>query len=231
MMDIDYNSPAYTALRDQARPDWQAYTGHAFVTQLGQGILDKHAFIHYLIQDYVFLKHFARAWGLALVKAQTMGEMKFTARTLDTLVNHEMQLHIGICAEHGIGESVLFNTQEELENLAYTRYVLDSGLQGDFLDMLAALAPCVLGYGEIGIRLKREGSPGNPYQDWIDIYCGKEYQNFCGQVGELIEQATVRRLGEDYQNNPRWAALSQRFNTATRLEVGFWDMGLRGASD
>ena len=135
---------------------WLDYTRHAFVEGMRDGSLPRAAFLHYLIQDYVFLVHFSRAWSLAVVKAETINEMKVCAGTVDALVNHEMALHIKTCAAEGIEEETLFNSIEAVENLAYTRYVMDAGIQGDFLDMMAALAPCVMGYGEIGLRLKAD---------------------------------------------------------------------------
>ena len=65
---------------------WRAYTEHAFVAGLGDGTLPRAAFTHYLIQDYVFLVHFARAWSLAVVKADTLDEMKICASTVDCLL-------------------------------------------------------------------------------------------------------------------------------------------------
>ena len=52
---------------------------------------------------------------------------------------------------------------------------LDAGHSGDFLDLMAALAPCVLGYGEIGARLA-DAAGDTPYADWIATYAGAEYQ-------------------------------------------------------
>lgn len=48
-----------------------------------------------------------------------------------------------------------------------------------------ALAACLLGYGEVGLWLKREALKpntwvkleGNPYWKWIDDYSGEEYQD------------------------------------------------------
>ncbi len=209
-----------------ASPGWEAYVGHDFVKGLGDGTLPRAAFLHYLVQDYVFLIHFARAWSLALVKAETLSEMKVCAGTVDALVNHEMQLHIETCRAEGIAEDQLFAATEEVENLAYTRFVIDAGVQGDFLDMMAALAPCVLGYGEIGTRL---AGRGGPYKPWIDTYAGDAYQGVCASVGGMIDAGVARRVGPDAEKSTRWAALQARFDTATRLEAGFWSMGLRGA--
>jgi thiaminase/transcriptional activator TenA len=79
-----------------------------------------------------------------------------------------MALHVKVCADHGIDEQTLFDASEAVENIAYTRYVMDAGLQGDFLDLMAALAPCVMGYGEIGVRLAAEKSADTLYAAWID---------------------------------------------------------------
>ena len=123
-------------------------------------------------------------------------------------------------------EAALHATEEAPAALAYTRYVLEAGYSGDFLDLMAALAPCVLGYGEIGARLA--GSTG-PYADWCATYGGQDYQALCRDVGALIDGALIHRLGADWPNLPRAQSLAARFATATRLEVGFWDMGLRPA--
>lgn len=225
-MSPDYGK-TFGTWRAGAADPWRAYTRHAFVEGLKDGTLPRAAFLHYLVQDYVFLVHFSRAWSLAVVKAETLEEMKVCAGTVDALVNHEMALHVQTCAEEGIDEATLFNASEAVENLAYTRYVMDAGLQGDFLDMMAALAPCVMGYGEIGARLTVEKAEDTPYAEWIATYAGAEYQEVCRSVGALIDSAVDRRLG-DLATAPGAARLQARFTKATELEVGFWQMGLNG---
>ena len=214
--------------RAGAAAAWQDYTHHAFVEGLGDGSLPRTAFLHYLIQDYVYLVHYARAWSLAVVKAETLEEMKICARTVDALVNHEMSLHVETCAAEGIDEATLFAAPEAVENLAYTRFVMDAGVQGDFLDLMAALAPCVMGYGEIGLRLAGSKAPDTPYAAWIATYADPKYQAVCARVGAMIDAAVARRVG-DLSKSPRAAALQDRFTKATNLEVGFWQMGLDGA--
>ncbi|GAB4365860.1 MAG: TenA family protein [Kiloniellaceae bacterium] len=222
----DYGSAVFAGWRRAAADDWQAYTRHTFVRRLGDGSLPRQAYLHYLVQDYVFLVHFARAWALAVVKAGDLAEMRAAAGTVDALVNQEMTLHVKVCAAHGIAEKTLLAAEEEVENLAYTRFVLDRGHAGDFLDLLAALAPCVLGYGEIGAWLG-DAASDRTYGDWIDAYAASDYQAVCLTVGQLIDRAAAARLGATPEASPRWAGLCRSFRTATRLEVGFWDMGLR----
>jgi thiaminase/transcriptional activator TenA len=226
MMLPDYGK-SFALWRDGAGQIWQDYTRHAFLEGMRDGTLPRAAFLHYLIQDYVFLTHFSRAWSLAVVKAETIDEMKVCAGTVDGLVNHEMALHIKTCAAEGIDEETLFNMTEAVENLAYTRYEMDAGLQGDFLDMMAALAPCVMGYSEIGLRLKADMNGDTPYKEWINTYADAQYQDVCSNVGTMIDAAIERRLGV-MSASPRAIFLQECFTIATRLEMGFWQMGLNG---
>lgn len=208
-----------------AAPDWEAYTRHGFVQGMGDGSLPRAAFLNYLVQDYLFLIQFSRAWALAVVKSGDLDEMRACAATVHTLLDHEMALHVQTCAAAGIDTAAMLATPEAVTNIAYTRYVLDAGLSGDFLDLLAALMPCVLGYGEIGRRLATEAAPDTPYRDWIDTYAGAEYQQACRDADALLDAAIGKRLGAAPQDSPRWAALVDRFATATRLEAAFWDLG------
>ncbi len=204
---------------------WSAYTGHAFVQALGDGTLPPKAFLHYLVQDYIFLIHFSRAWALAVTKAETVDEMRSCAGIVDGLINGEIALHVGICGAHGISEAELQSAEERRANLAYTRYVLDAGHSGDLADLLASLAPCVMGYGEIGLHLA-EAATSDRYQEWIATYAGAEYQATCDDVGALIDAAVALRLGDRPESSARWGTLCDRFRTATRLEADFWQMGL-----
>lgn len=215
----------FPRLRDAAGAVWTDYTHHAFVEGLRDGTLPRKAFLGYLVQDYIFLIHFARAWALAVTKADALEEMRACAATVDALVNGELSLHVKTCAEAGLSEADLFAAEEHPANLAYTRYVLDAGHSGNFLDLIAALAPCVMGYGEIGARLGPVPSD-HPYSDWITTYAGDEYQQVCRDAGALFDGAVARRLGDAPESTPGWTRLCLRFSTATRLEVAFWDMGL-----
>lgn len=227
MMAPDYGK-TFALWREGAAAPWRDYTHHPFVEGLKDGSLPRAAFLHYLVQDYVFLVHFSRAWSMAVIKSETLEEMRISAGTVNALVNHEMSLHVKTCAAQGIDEATLFAAPEAVENLAYTRYVMDAGLQGDFLDLMAALAPCVLGYGEIGRRLASSKAEDTPYAEWISTYADPEYQQVCTNVGRMIDKAVERRIG-DLAHAPRADALQTRFTMATKLEVGFWQMGLDGA--
>ncbi len=219
----------FAALKAENRADWNAYVDHAFVLGLRDGSLPEACFRHYLIQDYLFLIHFSRAYALAVYKSDTLEDMRQAAATMDALLNEEMQLHLRYCAQWGLSEAEMLRAEEATGNLAYTRFVLDAGLSGDLLDLLAALAPCVAGYGEIGLRLTAQSGPGiadNPYRDWIETYAGEDYQSVVVAALAQLDRVSAAKIGEDIATSGRWKSLSKTFGTATRLEVGFWDMGM-----
>ena len=214
-------------LRESNLSNWLLYTKHEFVQKLANDSLHVNFFLNYLKQDYLFLIQFSKAWSLAILKSDNLEEMKIAASTVNELINFEMGLHISLCKKYGISKFDLENTEEENENIAYTRYVLELGYSGDFLDLLSALAPCVLGYGEIGINLKDSNPKISMYRKWIETYSSSEYQNVCFNVGKLIDKSFQLRLGENYTNTYKWKKANQIFKKATSLEVDFWNMALK----
>jgi len=213
-------------LREACSEDWQRYIDHEFVRALARGDLPEARFRHYLQQDYVFLRHFARAWALAAFKADTLADMRAASEVLDGLLNHEMQLHVELCGRWGIDAATLERTPEARANMAYTRYVIERGLAGDLLELLVALAPCVLGYAEIGTRRRQEAAAelaGHPYREWLETYAGEEFQQLAAGVAAQMDRLAAQRMPE-----ARFPQLAETFAAATRLEIGFWDMGLAG---
>lgn len=214
----------FNRLKSGCRSEWAAYTKHRFVLELGAGTLPKASFRYYLQQDYLFLIHFARAYALAAFKADDLEELRLAAAAVSAIVDTEMGLHVAFCERWGIGEAEMAALPEDPANIAYTRYVLERGLSGDSLDLAAALAPCVVGYAEIGSWLADNATvkgDDNPYQEWINTYADDDYQevawSHAGQLDRLLE----RRGGPGRMKN-----LQRTFAEATRLEVGFWQMGI-----
>ena len=217
----------FKLLKEENKENWMLYTKHDFLKKLSQGILKEEKFLNYLIQDYLFLIQFSKAWSLAILKSDNLEEMKIAASTVNDLINFEMELHISLCANYGISKSDLENADEENQNIAYTRYVLELGYSGDLLDLLSSLAPCVLGYGEIGINYKNSNPKISMYQKWIDTYSSKEYQDVCKNVSNLIDQAFMLRLGDNFVSTYKWKKVNKIFNKATLLEVDFWNMAMK----
>ena len=214
----------FDRLKAACQDDWRAYTGHEFVRQLAAGTLAEASFRHYLGQDYLFLIHFARAYALAAYKTADLAEMRAAVASVDGILNTEMALHIEYCKGWGLDEAAMAALPEAKATMAYTRFVLESGMAGDSLDLYVALAPCVIGYGEIGAGLAADPATeisGNPYTSWIEMHAGVEYQEVAaGAIAQLD------RLADQRLTPARFDALARTFRQATQLEADFWQMGL-----
>ncbi|WP_422383210.1 thiaminase II [Roseibium album] len=213
----------FERLKVDAAPQWQDYTKHAFVEQLGSGKLPLECFKHYLVQDYLFLIQFARAYALGIYKSPAISDMRHSLEGVKAILDVELELHIEICGRWGMRREEIELASEDTPTMAYTRFVLDAGMSGDLLDLQAALAPCVLGYAEIGKRLQLAGNdvPENPYQRWIQEYAGEGYQGLADGF-----EAWFDTTGEQVLTTARYPRVLSLFEKACRLESDFWQMGL-----
>ncbi|KAG0644640.1 Phosphomethylpyrimidine kinase-domain-containing protein [Tuber brumale] len=210
----------YLLNHPSVKPIWHEYTHHPFTIQLGAGTLRRKSFQHYLIQDYLFLIQFARANSLAGYKSTSTAAISKTASIVQYVVA-ETVLHLDYCSRFGLTQAQVEETEESLACTAYTRFVLDIGMSQDFFALQVAMAPCLLGYQEIALRLAKDGKKdGNIYWEWVENYSGKGYGEAVTRGRELLEGSAqdvgVKRIGE----------LVAIFAKATKMESNFWEMGL-----
>jgi thiaminase (transcriptional activator TenA) len=218
----------FERLKGAAATEWRAYVAHPFTAGMANGTLPQPAFRHYLVQDYLFLIEFARAYALAVYKSPQLADMREAAAALSAILDVEMKLHVKLCAGWGLSPADLEQAPPAAETLAYTRYVLDTGMRGDLLALKVALAPCVIGYAEIATRLAAAAgtsTAANPYLVWIDEYAGAAYQEVAAKA-----RADLDRLADRYATPARAAELVAVFKEATRLEADFWEMGWRAGA-
>ncbi|KAF5386648.1 hypothetical protein D9615_002033 [Tricholomella constricta] len=211
---------------------WKEYVEHEFVRLLGQGTLPRSAFVYFIIQDYHYLKYYARAYALLAAKSSTFDAIGSATQTIINVIT-EIHTHKAFCAAFGITNDMLENTPEEAATSAYGAYLIDIGLRGDTTKLLMALLACLLGYGEVGMWLKKQESlsnswvvvEGNPYKQWMDDYSGPAYQGAVKIGLELIES----RAAADPPSPARFAEWREVWERCTRLERGFWDAAMAAA--
>ncbi|KAK0099872.1 hypothetical protein ONS95_013301 [Cadophora gregata] len=211
----------YVLERRDVQTPWKEHTEHAFVAGLADGTLPVESFKYYLIQDYLFLVQFARANSLAAYKAKTITDIAAAAKIVGH-IHHEMELHISYCQEFGVSKEEIEASEESHACTAYTRYVLDIGQSQDWFALQVALAPCLIGYGEIAKRLHADPGTkrdGNIYGKWIENYVADDYVEAVKVGSALLERNAV------LQSPHRIEELVKIFIHATKMETGFWDMG------
>src|SRR5690606_31879454 len=210
----------YQTLRNNC-PTWDAYIGHDFVNQLAAGTLAPDSFRHYLVQDYLYLIHYTRVMALSVYKSDTLAQMRVGQAGINAMLDLEIGMYLDFCQQWGIALEEVENAPESPATIAYSRYILDAAMSGLLVELYAAIAPCLMGYGEIGKSIKAQGFiADNPYQPWIDVFSSDDFQIITAQ-----NEAQINTLLADA--SPAQAAKFQRlFNTAARMEVSFWQQAL-----
>ncbi|MDN5840556.1 MAG: thiaminase II [Corynebacterium casei] len=220
----------FADLKKAIGTEWTDYTEHEFVQKLGAGTLPLPVFQDYLVQDYHFLVQFARANALAAYKSRNLADIKDATGALQAIV-HETDLHRRLTARWGITEEELDAAAEKQTTVAYTRYVLDTGMSGDLLDMHVALSPCSIGYAEIGAALEPQRTRAldageeHPYGEWIAEYSGTEFQTAAQAATDRLDALTAGSVTAE-----RFDSLVEIFRAATRLEAAFWQQALDSAA-
>lgn len=133
-----------------------------------------------------------------------------------------MQLHLDYCREFGLTADEMKEQPESVANVAYSRFILDIGSQQDWLALQVAMAPCLIGYGEIAQALYDSSDTvreNNRYYKWIQNYVAPDYKQAVCVGRELLEKHAVR------QSPSRIEELVDIFAAATRFETSFWSMG------
>ncbi|OJA11198.1 hypothetical protein AZE42_06238 [Rhizopogon vesiculosus] len=222
--------PLTSSLIQSTRTIWREYVQHEFVVLLGKGTLPKENFLHFIKQDYLYLKYYARAYALLAAKSHAYAPILAATEVVFHIVR-ESSMHVGYCAKWGITEDELNSTPESPALTAYGAFLIDIGMQGDPMRLSVALAACLLGYGEVGLWLKEEArAPNswirwddNPYLKWMEDYSGDEYQKAVKVGLETLES----RAAADVPSLVRFAEWRDVWERCTRLEKGFWDMAMK----
>jgi thiaminase/transcriptional activator TenA len=203
---------------------YESILSHPFITGLTDGTLPEAAFAHFVVQDALYLRDYARALAVVATSAPDSASVRMFARHAADAVTAELELHAALLPELGISAAAAEAAEPSPACLAYTSYLLSTTRGGSYAEGVGVVLPCYWIYWEVGKELVRRGSPDARYQRWIDTYSGDE---FAGVVREVIAEAD--RVGA-FLSAPERAAVARHYRMTTRYEWMFWDSAYRQES-
>lgn len=210
-------------LYNSTKEIWDSYYKHPFIEGIFKGDLDKDKFRFYLVQDYIYLLDYAKVFALGIVKSDDEIIMKKLALLLNDILNSEMTIHNKYKDKLSITSEEIKNTKPTINNVSYTKYMIEIGYSGDILDILVAVLACSWSYKEIGENLSK--SPyyleNNFYYDWIKGYSTEVFKKDNDELIELID-----RFGKDCSDK-KYKKLEEIFINCSRYEYKFWDMSYK----
>ncbi|KPJ90093.1 MAG: thiaminase II [Gemmatimonas sp. SG8_17] len=210
-------------LHNAAKPIWDAQLSHPFVKGLGDGSLAVEKFKHWVLQDYLYLKEFARVFAWAVTKAGDLDSMGWYAAVLNLTLNTEMSLHLAYAERFGISAAELEAQPMWPTTRAYTDFLVRVAADGDMADLLAALLPCAWGYVYVAKHLAQGDAPSDKrYADWIEQYASEEFE----QAAERLK-IELNRVAEGASSEKK-QRLEELFLLSSRYEWMFWEMCWNG---
>lgn len=211
-------------LFNEAKEIWDGYLNHPFIREIGEGILNKDKFRRYLIQDFLYLKEYAKVYGMGLVKSENIDEMKFFKESINGILEDESATHITYLKNFGEKIEELEKYKITFENDNYTSFMKGIALTGDLLDLVISVLPCAWSYYYIAKNMKEiyaDNLEGNFYAPWIESYSCSQY-GICAQKNIDFANKVCGVLDENKKEK-----LKEIFIKASRYEMKFWDMAYK----
>ena len=208
-------------LLDASADIWERYYKHPFINGIGDGSLDTGKFRYYIIQDYLYLVEYAKAFAVAITKESRPETICYLAQLIQMIISEEMNTHNSYMEQLNITREEIHATPSSIINKSYTSYMLDVAHAGSSLDAFVAILPCALSYEAIG-RYIADTYPlslKHPvFKDWVAGYSSEEYRKANKQMIAVLEE-----MAKDITENEA-KRLEDIFVRSSRYEEMFWDM-------
>ena len=203
---------------------WKAYNEHPFVMGIQDGTLARDKFRYYIMQDFIYLKDYAKVYALGVAKAKSMESANLFGKYIGVM-NGELDVHRGYIGRIGVTQEEIDAMKPSLDNLSYTSYMMRIAYDEGEVEILTAVLSCAYSYEVIAKKIieNRPESVDDPfYGDWIRGYASDEYA-----AGNAILMDTLDRLSSHY-TDAQLEHLEDIFVACSRYELAFWQMAWCG---
>ena len=191
----------FEKLRTKNLDIWKGYTNHIFANKLVNQTLSKKSFDYYIAQDYYYL----------LIYLDAIERLSLFPNASE-LFNPMVQ-GVKLELDHHV-KSDNTNLNPSIATKNYTDYLQKLISKGTYKELLTAVAPCLVGYYELGIYISSlEVCENNRYEEWIKLYQDDDYKKSSDSCIDLVNSL------EDYN----FEKLNDIFYEAIKLEIAFFD--------
>ncbi|MCD2497401.1 bifunctional hydroxymethylpyrimidine kinase/phosphomethylpyrimidine kinase [Microbacterium nymphoidis] len=152
-----------------------------FVRALGDGTLAPAAFRHFVKQDALYLRDYARVLARASALAPTREEQTFWSDAATAAITGELELHTRFLGEEPAVSEMSSTTR------AYLDHLLAAG--PGYAVVVAAVLPCYWIYQDVGNRLAGRNHADHPYSSWLATYADTAFAAATRQAAAYVRAA------------------------------------------
>lgn len=205
------------------KPHWDSYIHHDFVRQVADGTLPLKNFQFYIEQDYNYLVDYGRVHCIAASKSpdiQNMeSELYVIGRIRNSMNHHKKRIREVFCIEDPEHMDKVKRSPELNE---YSRYFKDIAEKGTWAELVAALSPCIMGYGTACFPYRNgiKAPAGSIYDEWINFY-STDTVDISMAKGRFFLNTIAKTLAAKDLNR-----IVQIYADVCELEAKFWTSAL-----
>lgn len=207
---------------NQALPIWNACLETPFVQEVKSGVLPLAKFKNYMIQDSIYLKHYARVYGKAIYHSTSLQEIQQFYSVLCFVNDTESAVRLSYLEKFGMTDHDIEGIAPLEENRQYIDFLLANAEEGDLGKILMAVLPCMLSYSYIFHKLAKEPQAReSAYWNFIEDYADERYVASCKIWSDFADEKCGVLPAARKQE------LTAIFIRASLLELDFWKMAYR----
>lgn len=203
----------------QAIPTWNECGNTPFIQELKSGTLPFEKFRLYMIQDSIYLRHYARIFGKAMYQSSTLKDIQFFYSILSFITDTESAVRLSYLKQYGITDDEVDIMKPLTENQSYIDFMLRVAEGGSICEILMAVLPCMLSYSYIFRKISAEpGTVNSKYWDFIQDYADDQYFEDCKTWCDFTDKKCASLTAVIQEK------LNSIFKRASLLELDFWKM-------
>ncbi len=202
-------------------PIWDECVNTPFVRELQLGTLPFEKFKQYMIQDSIYLKHYARVYGKAIYHSEKLRDIQIYYACLSFVTDTESAVRQNYLKHFGMTDDDIEFIEPLPENKKYINFLFEIAERGNIPEILMAALPCMMSYSYIFSKIA-PNSAKSPYNDFIFDYADEKYSESCNEWSQFAEEK-CRNLSDQEKEH-----LYSIFEKASYLELDFWKMAYGG---
>lgn len=201
------------------QPIWDACIATPFLRKLAGGDLPPAHFAGYMLQDAIYLTHYARSVGSAVACANELAEMQLFSELLRAVTSDELRVRFAVLNDYGLSAADIAKAAPLPACKAYLDFLDQACAMRDQRVLLMALLPCMLSYSYIFRKLASDPtSRASTYWPFIRDYADTTFADDCARWQTFADQRCQNLPLREQQR------LAARFTRASQLELRFWLM-------
>ncbi|MCL2824317.1 MAG: thiaminase II [Polyangiaceae bacterium] len=201
-----------------AEPVYEQILKLAFIQELAAGTLDRAKFMFYIEQDASYLIDYGKVLAGIAAKLDRLDHRQAFVSFANDCMFVERDMH-----ESYLGHEIKATDIRPTPScLLYKSYLLKTLYEAPVSVAMAAVLPCFWVYQGVGRHiLQHQNKENNPYQAWINMYGGKEFDAAVSLAIGICDEVASQCTEEQRR------AMVRAYVMCTKLEWMFWDSAWR----